>query len=130
MEAVRGRLRRMEPKHWYLVFGTCSLLAVACSDSKPASSGNAHESTGNESKSESVTDRVNSAHESFKEEIRPAAGWVDDRSHRVADEAVNAASKGKKTLEGDGDHDHDHAHDGDHDHDHAHDTTGAATNGN
>jgi hypothetical protein len=109
----------MQPKHWHLVFGACSLLALACSDNKPADSANGRATTGNESGVDSAKNRVNSAHESFKEEIRPAASWVDEKSHRVADEAVNAVEKGKKKLDGDDEHGHDHAHD----------TTGAATNG-
>ncbi len=106
-------LRGMLPKSRYSQPIALTLLfalgpAVACSDDKPKS----QQSSGDES----AMDRVNKTHEEFKQGIQPAAGWVDDRSHEVADEAVNAANKGKKTLAGDDDHEHDHG--GDHEHDH------------
>jgi len=108
-------LRGMTPKSRYSQSAALTLLfalgpAVACSDDKPKS----EQSSGDES----TMDQVNKAHENFKQGIQPAAGWVDDRSHEVADEAVNAADKGKKKLSGDGDHDHDHDQGGDHDLDH------------
>jgi hypothetical protein len=90
----------------------------ACSDDKSAQSGKAQQSSGDESSFDRAKRNVDQAHENFKQEIRPAAGWVDDRSHEVADEAVNAVNKGKRKLDGDSDHDHDHGSDHDHDHDH------------
>lgn len=139
--SLRGMLRAMQPKIWYSRSGAtarrlilAALLPIsvwlACSDDKPQHSDKADESSGGES----FKARVNSAHEQFKQDIRPAAGWVDEKSHRVVDEAEDAVHKGKQKLDGDdGDrnegedaHDHD-PHD--HDHDGVHDTTGAATNG-
>jgi hypothetical protein len=107
----------MQSRHWYVGLGMCASLVLACSDTKPAGSANADKTTGSESELDRAKDRVNSAHANFKEEIRPAAGWVDEKSHRVADEVVNAVKKGTKTLDGDGDQDH------------VSDTTGAAANG-
>jgi glycerol kinase len=84
-------------------------LALACSDDKPKSAG-AQQTTGSESGLDRTKDRVNTAHDKFKEEIHPVAGWVDEKSHRVVDEAESAVEKGKKKLDGDDD-DHDHDHD-------------------
>jgi hypothetical protein len=92
---------------------------VACSDDKPAHSGQAQQSAGGESSFDRAKRNVDQAHENFKQEIRPAAGWVDEKSHRVADEVGSAVGKGKRKLDGDADHEpddsHDHDHDGDHD---------------
>lgn len=102
-------LRGMAPKSRYS--GALGVLFLsltgtsACSDDKPAKSGQAEQSTGGES---SFKSRVDQAHENFKQGIQPAAGWVDDRSHEVADEAERAVNKGKKTLSGDDDQTQDH----------------------
>jgi hypothetical protein len=114
---ARGMLRVMDPRPrysragltaWTPVLALILVTTFACSDDKSAKSGQAEQSTGNESTYDHAKRGVNQAHEDFKQGIQPTAGWVDDRSHEVADEAVNAADKGKKTLSGDNDHEHDH----------------------
>jgi hypothetical protein len=104
-------LRGVPPKSRYsqsaaltLLFALALAPTFACSDDKPKS----QQSTGDESTFDHAKDGVNQAHENFKQGIQPTAGWVDDRSHEVADEAVSAPDKTKKKLSGDGDHDHDH----------------------
>lgn len=97
-------LRGMFPRALYPYAILLALApTAACSDDKPKSA-EPQKTTGDES----FKSRVDSAHEDFKKDIQPAAGWVDDRSHEVADEANRAVDKGKKAVSGDDDHDHDH----------------------
>lgn len=81
-----------------LVLGALAL--AACSDKSEAPAA-AESSSGSEGPS--VKERVDSAHEKFKADIRPAASWVDEKSHRVADEARSAVKKGADKLDGDDD---------------------------
>lgn len=90
----------IRPKHLSAVFA-CALAigAAGCSDKSeqpPAAS----KSSGAESTAERVNRRANEAHGEFKEGIRPAADWVDERSHRVADEVRSAVNKADNSIRG------------------------------
>ena len=59
------------------------LSASACGKDEPAEN---ERSSGGESTYRKTLRSVNGAHDAFKEEVKPAAGWVDDKSHKAADE--------------------------------------------
>ena len=59
------------------------LVASACAKDEPAAN---PKSSGGESTYRKATKSANSVHDAFKEEVKPAAGWVDDKTHEAADE--------------------------------------------
>jgi hypothetical protein len=65
-----------------------ALAAHGCSDDKPTKGS---ESSGGESAYQKAKKSADGVHSDFKQEIKPVAGWVDDKSHRAADEARKGA---------------------------------------
>jgi hypothetical protein len=102
----RGTLRGMrDSSHPFarVLFGSLAAAALAgsaagCSDDKPehaapgASAGNERPQGKN---------AIDEAHSDFKDAVQPAAGWVDEKSHRAADELNTAAGKVKGAFEED-----------------------------
>lgn len=83
-------------------FFTAASLAgggVGCSDDK-AEHAAPGASAGSEDKPQ-AGNRIDKAHADFKEAVQPAAGWVDEKSHRAADELNTAASRVKGAFEED-----------------------------
>jgi hypothetical protein len=74
--------------------------ATACSDDKPEHAAPGA-SAGAETRPEHSDNPIDEAHGDFKDAVRPAAGWVDDKSHRAADELNTAAGKVKESFEED-----------------------------
>lgn len=71
---------------------------VGCSDDKPERAAPGA-SAGNETPQ--GKNSIDEAHSDFKEAVQPAAGWVDEKSHRAADELNTAARKVKGAFEED-----------------------------
>ena len=95
-------LNAIRPKQLSAVLA-CALAigAVGCSDDKSQKPPGASKSSGDESTAGRVNRRANEVHGEFKEGIRPAADWVDERSHRVADEVRSAVNKADNSIRGD-----------------------------
>jgi len=75
-------------------------LAVACSDDeKPA----ADKSSGGENAFDTAERRANEAHQDFKQEIKPAADFVDEKTNKAADEGRKAAGKVGDAVSGEDD---------------------------
>jgi hypothetical protein len=80
---LRGIMTKLKQTLCSAALVLAGLAAVGCNDDKPAKSA---QSSGGETPYQRVKRSADEAHSNFKQEIKPQATWVDEKSNRAASE--------------------------------------------